>query len=761
MSGKLVNNTNFINIKDKWGIRMKRRMIAMTILVTMATSNIPVINANADIRDMNTAGIEVEVNQEEAEEIEEDKSNLTEENTDNVENEDIIIEEDTNLNEKDIIYNNSTNLENENKSEVIELGNTDILEESKIEVSNEVDTTVKSNNEITYETKILENEKLVEELEGQTWLLEFVASEKRKDITEVTVKDLKDIEEISRSSVSIPENSVIPKIIGRFESLRIIEVNGYSATCNLTDPLNTFEANGNLVSVSEEISKCENLEEVKLSCNNLIYLPKELFSIKNITKLDLTGTALKRIDGIASEICNLTNLTHLYLSHTYIDINDVKSLGSLENLQVLDIASNMILGDIKDICDNIKVSKRLDMHINSLYGNGKNLLKYDYSISIDCSSNLMYFSDEDVVKFEQYNERENDKSYGYRYFGGNFYNSSFAQNNNNKMYTSKISNINENITVNKGTSIDEIYSLYRDGVRVLDYNLEVDYLDNKIFREKVPYKINIKNPELFDENGIAIKDGVAKIEIKYDDESVLWEDEFEIVPNMTKLTIEYVDQYGNKIAEQEVIEGDYGTSYTINPKFILGYRVEKISDTDLVDNYEYKFGENDGVVKVVYNVFNELPVITGNDYIEIEVGDEFDPIKDLNISASDYEDGDISDSIEIVESNIDTTKEEEYEIILSAKDSEGQVSYFTAIVKVKAKDVENPVEPTEPAEPLKPSKPVEPGKPSGNSDKNQNVNTGNKPTNNKNQLPKTGGVSSSILLAIGALLVGVGKKKLQ
>ena len=740
---------------------MKRRMIAMTILVTMATSNIPVINVNADIRDMDTSVIEVEVDQEEVEgieEIEEDKSNSTEENVNNVENKHILIE-DTNLNEEDIIYNNSTNIENENKSEVIEANNIGDLEESPTEASNEMDIIVKSNDEITDETKILESEQLVEELEEQTWLLEFVASEKRKDITKVTVKDLKDIKEISRSSVSIPENSVIPKIIGRFESLKIIEVYGYSSTCNLTDPLNTFEANGNLVSVSQEISKCENLEEVKLSCNNLIYLPKELFSIKNITKLDLRGTALKRIDGIVSEICNLTNLTHLYLSHTYIDINDVKSLGSLENLQVLDIASNMILGDIKDICDNIKVSKRLDMDINSLYGNGKNLLKYDYSISIDCSSNLIHFSDEDVVKFEQYNERENDKSYGYRYFGGNFYNSSFAQNNNNK-YTTQISNINENITVKKGTSIDEIYSLYRDGVRVLDYNLEVDYLDNKIFREKVPYKINIKNPELFDENGIAIKNGVAKIEIKYDDESVLWEDEFEIVPNMTKLTIEYVDQYGNKIADQDVIEGDYGSSYTINPKFILGYRVEKISDTDLVDSYEYKFGENDGVVKVVYNVFNELPVITGNDYIEIEVGDEFDPMKDLNISASDYEDGDISESIEIVESNIDTTKEGDYEIILSAKDSEGQVSYFTAIVKVKAKDVENPVEPSEPAEPSKPSKPVETGKPSGNSDKNQNVNTTNKPTNNKNELPKTGGVPSSILLAIGALLVGAGKKKL-
>ena len=47
---------------------------------------------------------------------------------------------------------------------------------------------------------------------------------------------------------------------------------------------------------------------------------------ENVTNISYAAflycTALKRIDGIASEICNLTNLTHLYLSHTYIDIND-------------------------------------------------------------------------------------------------------------------------------------------------------------------------------------------------------------------------------------------------------------------------------------------------------------------------------------------------------------------------------------------------------------------------------------------------------
>lgn len=750
MSGKLVNNINLINIKDKWGIRMKRKMIAMTILVTMATSNIPVINANADIRDMNTAGIEVEVNQEEAEEIEEDKSNLTEENTDNVENEDIIIEEDASLNEKDIIYNNSTNLENENKSEVIELGNTDILEESKIEVSNEVDTTVKSNNEITYETKILENEKLVEELEGQTWLLEFVASEKRKDITEVTVKDLKSITYINVRTEELPENSIIPNIIGRFESLNKIRAKGYMYTNGAAD--------GNLSRISKEIAKCSNLKSVNISFNKLTEIPDELFDIQGITELILNCTNLKRIEGFEfDKVANLINLESIELSSTFINIDDIKVLKNLKKLESIDITDNGLCVDVESIYENISVSKKLDISFNQIYGDGKYLLNYNSDVEIDCRNNYIYFSDEDIVKFEQYNERENDSSkYARREFRYNFFNNEALKGGyGTSPISNTLSNIVKDLKVKKGTTINEVYDSYKDGIRLI---MGTSIRDGATFKKKIPYKINIKNPELFDENGIAIKDGVAKIEIKYDDESVLWEDEFEIVPNMTKLTIEYVDQYGNKIAEQEVIEGDYGTSYTINPKFILGYRVEKISDTDLVDNYEYKFGENDGVVKVVYNVFNELPVITGNDYIEIEVGDEFDPIKDLNISASDYEDGDISESIEIVESNIDTTKEEEYEIILSAKDSEGQVSYFTAIVKVKAKDVENPVEPSEPTEP---SKPIEPGKPSGNSDKNQNVNTGNKPTNNKNQLPKTGGVSSSILLAIGALLVGVGKKKLQ
>ena len=178
--------------------------------------------------------------------------------------------------------------------------NANLIEENKIET----DTTVKYNNKITDETKILENEQLVQELEEQIWLLEVVASKQSKEVSEITIKDLKDIREVSINSTSIPNNSVIPKIIGRFQTLKSININGDESSCNLYNPLNTFKTNGNLVGISKEIGKCISLEEVNFSFNNLKYLPKELFRIENITKLNLSSTALKRIDGITSERCS-------------------------------------------------------------------------------------------------------------------------------------------------------------------------------------------------------------------------------------------------------------------------------------------------------------------------------------------------------------------------------------------------------------------------------------------------------------------------
>ena len=63
--------------------------------------------------------------------------------------------------------------------------NANLIEENKIET----DITIKYNNKITDETKILENEQLVQELEEQIWLLEVVASKQSKEVSEITIKD--------------------------------------------------------------------------------------------------------------------------------------------------------------------------------------------------------------------------------------------------------------------------------------------------------------------------------------------------------------------------------------------------------------------------------------------------------------------------------------------------------------------------------------------------------------------------------------------
>ena len=85
------------------------------------------------------------------------------------------------MNRKMLDMTISITMETNNRS------NANLIEENKIET----DITIKYNNKITDETKILENEQLVQELEEQIWLLEVVASKQSKDVSKITIKDLK------------------------------------------------------------------------------------------------------------------------------------------------------------------------------------------------------------------------------------------------------------------------------------------------------------------------------------------------------------------------------------------------------------------------------------------------------------------------------------------------------------------------------------------------------------------------------------------
>ena len=105
----------------------------------------------------------------------------------------------------------------------------------------------------------------------------------------------------------------------------------------------------------------------------------------------------------------------------------------------------------------------------------------------------------------------------------------------------------------------------------------------------------------------------------------------------------------------------------------------------------YKVTDSEGAsytttIKVTVNPkaadLNACPVINATDKT-LTVGDEFDPLAD--VTAEDEEDGDITDKIEILENEVDTTKPGKYEVTYKVTDSGGASHVKTIKVTVNPK----------------------------------------------------------------------------
>lgn len=121
-------------------------------------------------------------------------------------------------------------------------------------------------------------------------------------------------------------------------------------------------------------------------------------------------------------------------------------------------------------------------------------------------------------------------------------------------------------------------------------------------------------------------------------------------------------------------------------------------DTSKAGVYEvtYKVTDSKGAsaTKTIYvtvnpkmEELNAIPTINASDKT-LTVGDTFDPLKD--VTASDKEDGDITEKVEVLSNDVDTSKAGTYTVIYKVTDSKGASSTKTITVTVKAKDTQNP-----------------------------------------------------------------------
>ena len=142
------------------------------------------------------------------------------------------------------------------------------------------------------------------------------------------------------------------------------------------------------------------------------------------------------------------------------------------------------------------------------------------------------------------------------------------------------------------------------------------------------------------------------------------------------------------------VDGEAVFDDQVHPDLVVGTITPKFDGTPTRAGYTFTGWspavEEKVTKSITYNAtwvknmvpINAAPVIHATDKT-IEVGDEFDPRAD--VTAEDEEDGDITDKIEILENEVDTTKPGKYEVTYKVTDSGGASHVKTIKVTVNPK----------------------------------------------------------------------------
>ena len=163
--------------------------------------------------------------------------------------------------------------------------------------------------------------------------------------------------------------------------------------------------------------------------------------------------------------------------------------------------------------------------------------------------------------------------------------------------------------------------------------------------------------------------------ITADDLTLYTGDEF----SKDMLNIKATDKEDGDLTDKVEISGKVDTSKAGTYKLTLTVKDSKGAKAEKKVTVTVK-------QKVVKPEVNEAPVITAKD-ITLNVGDKFN-LADLQIKATDREDGDLTDKV-AVEGNVNATKAGVYTITITVQDSKGAVTTKKVTVTVKEKEVVN------------------------------------------------------------------------